>query len=216
MKLIKTGIAGLDEFLKGGLPPRVILLLGVPGSGNELFAQQVAYTNAKQNPVTYFTVNKTRGFLKDDMISNGWNITESEENGRWKYIKLKKTGDLSSIVVNEIKQHRSVVVDSLSELLLTRKIEEVVDLITAMVHANMGNQEFHLVLLTQGMQDQKIQTAMEHLAEGVITFNTDWEAESTSRNLLIRKMRGTLISARKLPYTIGKRGFVIETATRIT
>ena len=210
MKLIKTGIAGLDEFL------RVILLLGVPGSGNEIFAQQVAYMQAKQTPVTYFTVNKTPRFLKDDLICNGWDITESEENGRWKFIKLEKTGELSNTVVNEIKRHRSVVVDSLSELLLTRKIEEVVSLLTAMVHENMGTQEFHLALLTQGMQDQKTQTAMEHLAEGVITFNTDWEAESTSRNLLIRKMRGTLISARKLPYTIGKKGFVIETATRIT
>jgi hypothetical protein len=29
-------------------------------------------------------------------------------------------------------------------------------------------------------------------------------------------MRGTLIPTRRLPYNIGKKGFIIETATRIT
>jgi KaiC/GvpD/RAD55 family RecA-like ATPase len=42
MKLIKTGIAGLDEFLTGGLPPKIILLTGLPGSGNEIFARHIA------------------------------------------------------------------------------------------------------------------------------------------------------------------------------
>ena len=57
MKLLKTGIAGLDEFLTGGLPPKILLLVGLPGAGNEVFARQIAYTRAKQIGITYFTVN---------------------------------------------------------------------------------------------------------------------------------------------------------------
>ena len=38
MKPVKTFIAGLDEFLMGGLPPKIILLSGSPGAGNEVFA----------------------------------------------------------------------------------------------------------------------------------------------------------------------------------
>ena len=85
-----------------------------------------------------------------------------------------------------------------------------------MMHENRERQEYHLVLLTQGMQDKKIETTMEHFAEGVITFNTTWNADSTSRNLVIKKMRGMLVPTRRLPYAIGKKGFIIETATRIT
>ena len=59
MKLVKTGIAGLDEFLTGGLPPKVLLLSGLPGAGNEIFAREVAYTRSKQVGITYFTVNAT-------------------------------------------------------------------------------------------------------------------------------------------------------------
>ena len=85
MKLIKTGIAGLDEFLQGGLPPKVILLSGLPGSGNEVFVRQTAYTRAKQTGVTYFTVKSDPEFVKEEMSSHGWNVTPLEKKGMWKF-----------------------------------------------------------------------------------------------------------------------------------
>ena len=85
-----------------------------------------------------------------------------------------------------------------------------------MVQENMKRRRYHLVLLTEGMQDEKIETTMEYFAEGVIAFNTEWSAEAVSKNLVIKKMSGTVVPTRRLPYTIGKKGFIIETATRIT
>ena len=216
MRLLKTGIAGLDEFLLGGLPPRVLLLLGLPGSGNEVFARQIAYTRAKQTGVTYFTVNRTPEFVKDDMSTYGWDTTQLEKNGAWKFINLTNTNQIVDTVTREIKQRRAVVVDSLSELLITRKIEDAVNLLTNMTMENREGEECHFVLLTEGMQDKKTETTMEHFAEGVIIFNTTWTADSTTRNIMIKKMRGTLIPTRRLPYNIGKKGFIIETAIRIT
>jgi KaiC/GvpD/RAD55 family RecA-like ATPase len=101
-------------------------------------------------------------------------------------------------------------------LLLTRKIEEAINLLTAMSRQNKNSEEYHLLLLTEGMQDQKAETAMQHFAEGVIIFNTAWTTDTTHRDILIKKMKGTFVPERRLPYTIGKRGFLIETATRIT
>jgi len=216
MRLLKTGIAGLDEFLLGGLPPRVLLLLGLPGSGNEVFARQSAYARAKQGGVTYFTVNRVPEFVKDDMSAYGWDVTPLEKTGAWKFINLTNANQIVDTVTREIKKHRSVVVDSLSELLITHKIEEAVNLLTAMTTENREGEECHFVLLTEGMQDKKVETTMEHFAEGVIIFNTTWTADSTNRNIMIKKMRGTLIPTRRLPYNIGKKGFIIETATRIT
>ena len=72
MKLVKTGIAGLDEFLTGGLPPTVFLLTGLPGAGNEVFARQIAFTRAKQVGVTYFTVNSSADSVRDYMAVYGW------------------------------------------------------------------------------------------------------------------------------------------------
>jgi KaiC/GvpD/RAD55 family RecA-like ATPase len=216
MKLVKTGIAGLDEFLQGGLPSRVLLLLGLPGSGNEIFARQTAYERAKQNAVTYFTVNAAPEFVKDDMASYGWDTTQLEETGAWKFINLTKATSIVNTVAREVKERRCVVVDSLSELLITHKVKNAVDLLTALAVENRKGEEFHLMLLTEGMQDKKIETTMEHFAEGVIFFDTNWITDSTNRNLLIKKMRGTITPSRKLSYKIGKKGFVIETAIRIT
>ena len=216
MKLIKTGIAGLDEFLTGGLPPKILLLTGVPGSGNEIFARQIAYFRAKQIGITYFTVNTTADSVREDVAAYSWDITPLETSENWKFKTLTKTANLQETIIEEMKQHRSIIIDSLSELLLTRKVEEVINLLTAMSRQNKDTEEYHLLLLTEGMQDPEAETAMQHFAEGVIVFTTTWTTDTTHRDILMKKMKGTFIPTRRLPYTIGKKGFLIETATRIT
>jgi flagellar protein FlaH len=216
MKLLKTGIAGLDEFLQGGLPPRVLLLPGTPGSGNDVFARQVAFTRANQGKITYFTVNETSDCVREDMASYGWDTTPLEASDNWRFKNLTKTGSLVDPIVAQMEERRSIVVDSLSELLLTRKLDELVNLLTIMSRQNKQCQEYHLLLLTEGMHDQHAETTLQHFAEGVIVFTSSLVADSTQRHVIIKKMRGTLVPTRRLPYSIGKRGFVIETAIRIS
>jgi KaiC/GvpD/RAD55 family RecA-like ATPase len=216
MKLIKTGVAGLDEFLTGGLPPKILLLSGVPGSGNEIFARQIAYSRAKDIGITYFTVNTIAESVREEMATYNWDTAQLETAGNWKFKTLTKTTNLQQIIIEEMKQHRTIIIDSLSELLLTRKTEEAINLLTAMSHQNKDTEEYHLLLLTEGMQEQKAETAMQHFAEGVIVFTTTWTADVTHRDILIKKMKGTFVPSRRLPYSFGKRGFLIETATRIT
>jgi KaiC/GvpD/RAD55 family RecA-like ATPase len=216
MKLVKTGIAGLDEFLTGGLPPKILLLTGLPGSGNEVFARQVAYARAKQIGVTYFTVNVTSDNVKEDMAAYNWDIAPLEASGSWKFETLAKSDNLVETIIDEMREHRTIIIDSLSEVLLSRKIEEAINLLTAMSRQNKDSEEYHLLLLTEGMQDSKAETAMQHFADGVILFNTTWTSDSTHRDIMVKKMKGTFVPSRSLPYTIGKKGFLIETATRIT
>ena len=146
----------------------------------------------------------------------GWDIAPLEAEGNWKFQTLTKTSSLHENVVEEIKRGRTVIIDSFSEILLTRKVAEVVSLISEMSLENKDGDKFHLLLLTEGMQDQRAETAMQHFAEGVIIFNTTWTSDVTHRDILIKKMKGAFIPSRKLPYSITKKGFVIETATRIT
>ena len=215
MKMIKTGISSLDWFLGGGLPSRVILLSGIPGSGNEVFARQIAYYRTKNNDVTYFTVNSTSDYVKEDMAANDLDISELEKRGTWKFYDIKKNQSLIDAVIGEMKKNRTVIVDSLSELLLTHKVEDVISLITAMSVQNKDCEEYHLLLLTEGMQNQQTEIMMQHFAEGVIAFNTSWTANSTIRQIIIKKMRGTTVPVRRIQYNIEKKGFVIETTTRI-
>ena len=218
MKTLKTGIAGLDEFLLGGLPPKIILLTGSPGSGNEIFARQVLFNRVKNCPVTYFTVNATSESIREDMAAYGWDTAPFEETGAWKFKSLKNTTAtaLPDVVLDEMKQSRTVAIDSASELLLVHKIKDIANLVTAMTYQNRSSEQFHLLLVAEGMQDSQAETTMNHFAEGSIYFALTWSADTTMRHLIIRKMSGTIIPTRRLTYTLGRKGFIIETATRIT
>jgi KaiC/GvpD/RAD55 family RecA-like ATPase len=115
-----------------------------------------------------------------------------------------------------MEQSRTVVIDSISELLLVHKTQEIADLLTSMTHQNRKSLNYHLLLLTEGMQDAQAEATMNHFAEGSINFALNWAADMTMRHLIIRKMSGTIIPTRRLTYTLGRKGFIIETATRIT
>ena len=115
-----------------------------------------------------------------------------------------------------MENSRIVAIDSISELLLVYKAKEIVNLLTAMTNENSKSQNFHFLLLTEGMQDQQAEVTMYHFAEGAINFALNWAADSTMRQLVVRKMSGTVIPTRRLTYTLGRRGFIIETATRIS
>jgi KaiC/GvpD/RAD55 family RecA-like ATPase len=222
MKPIKTGIAGLDEFLLGGLPPKVILVSGSPGSGNEVFARQALFNKLKQGTetgaVTYFTVNVSAESVREDMAAYGWDTTPLEEEGTWKFKSLQNetANSLPAAVLEEMKKCRTIAIDSVSELLLTHKTKELATLITSMTHQNRKSHDYHLLLLTEGMQDSQAETTMNHFAEGSINFALTWTADSTMRHLIIRKLSGTIIPTRRLNYTLGRKGIIIETATRIT
>jgi KaiC/GvpD/RAD55 family RecA-like ATPase len=216
MKQWKTGISGLNEFLQGGLPSNVFILIGPLGSGIEVFARQIAYTGVEQSGVTYCTVARTAESVREEMATYGWDILSLEKAETWKFLNLSQVTSISPLILNEMKQNRRIVVDSLSELLLTHKLEEVIELINAMTAQNIEAQELHFLLLTEGMHDSKVETSLQHFADGIISFSLNWEAETSSRRMMLNKMRGGIIPIRSLPYIIRKNGFIIETAIRIT
>jgi hypothetical protein len=85
-----------------------------------------------------------------------------------------------------------------------------------MTNQNIQSPNFHFLLVTETMQDQQSETTMNHYSEGSINLALSWSADSTMRHLIIRKMSGTIVPTRRLTYTLGRRGFIIETATRIS
>ena len=87
----------------------------------------------------------------------------------------------SKAVLEEMEQSRTVAIDSVSELLLIHKIKEIANLLTSMTHQNRKSLNFHLLLLTEGMQDPQADATMNHFAEGSINFALNWSADSTMR-----------------------------------
>lgn len=212
-----VGLVGLDGFLRGGLPHGVVLLLGSPDKGHEIFARQVALFRSKEIGVTYFTVSKTQEAIRANMSTYNLDVTSQEKTGRWKFINLDKNwGSIKTAIITEMKLNRCVVLDSLSELLLYHNIKNISDLVIAMSNQNNETKELHFILMTRGMQDSKIEITLQHFADGVINFEALWRTEDLARNFMIQKMLGSTVPIQRVPYSIDERGFTIETSTRIT
>src|SRR5512140_2411970 len=55
--LIRTGVAGLDKVLRGGIPQyAVVVVAGKPGSGKTILCQEILFSNASPDrPCVYLT-----------------------------------------------------------------------------------------------------------------------------------------------------------------
>jgi circadian clock protein KaiC len=131
-----TGISGLDEILRGGLPAgRLYLLEGKPGSGKTTAALQFLMEGVKQGePALYITLSETSEELVAVAASHGWSLdgielfelaqaidalgagTEQTLLHAWE-VELTATVQLITERVEKI-QARRVVFDSLSEMRL--------------------------------------------------------------------------------------------------
>jgi KaiC/GvpD/RAD55 family RecA-like ATPase len=88
MDRVTSGIKGLDEILKGGLPKgRTILVVGSPGSGKTTFAVQFLVGGAKSGePGLYVSLDEKPERVKADLASFGWKLDSLEEAGKLTFI----------------------------------------------------------------------------------------------------------------------------------
>src|SRR5215510_8376544 len=133
---VSTGIAGLDDILRGGFTPnRLYLLEGVPGSGKTTLALQFLLAGVKRGErVLYVTLSETEIELREVASSHGWaldniNIRElvaSEESLRpdEQYTMFHPSevelNETTKTILADVEQNKPayVVFDSLSELRL--------------------------------------------------------------------------------------------------
>jgi circadian clock protein KaiC len=75
----KTGIAGLDEILSGGLSRgNIFLLEGEPGAGKTTVALQILMSGAEDGERgLYITLSETEKELRSGAASHGWSLAEA-------------------------------------------------------------------------------------------------------------------------------------------
>lgn len=219
MESLKTGIAGFDELLGGGLPQgSVVLLHGVPGFGSTTFAYHISYNRVSdKKPLTYFLVKRLASDVEDELAVFKWKINRFKRSGLWRFVEdVKSANKLKSLVEESMAEGRWTVIDSLSDLLLSEDALNVVELLSSMSSCARRFGGLHLALLTEGMHNPRVETAMQHFADGVITFGFEsGREEGVTRRLRVRKMRRKIVSPVPIPFSVGEHGIVIKTAIRI-
>ncbi|MFN2508350.1 MAG: ATPase domain-containing protein [Chthoniobacterales bacterium] len=219
---IATGIAGLDNILGGGLPPRrMYLIQGLPGCGKTTLALQFLLTGAAAGEkVLYISLSETREEVEEVARSHGWNLRGIEivemsvidqqlaahsQNTLFhtSEVELSETTKVLFEAVDRVKPTR-VAFDSLSELRLLSQTPLRYRRQILTFKQYLAGRNCTTLLLDDSMAPNCDDHVLS-LAHGVISLEQlAPEYGGERRRLNVRKVRGSV-------YRGGNHDFVIET-----
>ena len=202
--LVKTGIAGLDGILNGGIPRgNVILLEGAIGVGKTTLGVEFVYRGASQfdepGVIVVFEVSPDK--IMRDALGFGWDIREMERKNRLKIVFTTR-----EVLRQELQQADSVLLEEAAKIGARRIF---IDGVGRLVGSSNGTPEsrsaFHV--LTEGLQRENLTAVLaveasalngnhapslpeESIADTVIRLKMEDSQRAVHRSIEIVKSRG--------------------------
>ncbi|MDB4976340.1 MAG: Protein kinase [Myxococcaceae bacterium] len=204
LKLLTTGVPGLDAVLGGGLPEYSFnLLAGAPGCGKTTLVHQLTFANATaERPAIYFTVVGEPP-LKMLRYQQQMAFFDPEKAGTViRFVDLSQhvlTGDLN-MVLDKIVQHVEemnpaiVVVDSFRTVLRSQRPQAPGELelqgFLQRLALLLTSWQVTSFLVGEYVEDEIKDNPVFTVADGIIWLSQHRERSSAVRKLDIVKMRG--------------------------
>lgn len=241
MKVVSTGILGLDEMVRGGFPEnRIILVRGGPGAGKTIFSFQFLVEGAKKGEQgIYVTLEEPLNLIKSNMKPFGWDLETFEKKG---FLKLIDESGQIFISFTPNRYDRGS-----SNLLITRILEKikqeveklgakrlVIDPITsAIIHqrfpADKRREISELIKALRNLKCTSIITSEatsyiperdffveEYLADGAVILSKTLRDFNVIKTVRIEKMRGVKHDDQPRRYDITERGLVVYHTEPVT
>lgn len=201
--LVKTGIAGLDNILSGGIPRgNVILVEGSIGAGKTTMGVEFVYRGASQfdepGIIVLFEVAPDK--VMRDALCFGWDLQKLEREH-----KLKIVFTTRDVLRQELQQADSVLLDEAARIGARRIFIDGVARLVGVEGTPDSRSAFHV--LTEGLQRENL-TAMlaveaaaitgnaalslpeESIADTVIRLRMEDNQRATVRSIEVVKSRG--------------------------
>jgi circadian clock protein KaiC len=211
--VVSTGIPGLDEILRGGLPAsNLYMLQGAPGSGKTTAALQFLRAGVEAGEsCIYISLSQTAAELEAIAISHGWTlegihveelstsgaVNEADEQSIFHTSDLRLDQTRKAIEA-AIQQHkpRRLVYDSLLEIRLITGDSPRFRRELIAFKSFLAKQNVVAVLLdTQTSSQDRSGEEVEGLAHGVIRFDKSLEDYGgVRRRVEVSKMRGVPVA----------------------
>lgn len=219
MERLSTGNDRLDTILGGGLVLNSItLLVGAPGSGKTLLAEQCVFTNASvERPALYLS---TVSEPLDKLLRYGQSLRffDSEQVGRSVFYdglgSALDEGGLSGVIEQIdtlLKEHRPgvLVIDSFkalkafadSEAHFRRFLHELAGRLTALAISTIWVGEYSV--------EDTIASPEFAVADAVIDLTTKRTGERSMRYLSVLKLRGSAFASGEHSYRLSSNGLTV-------
>lgn len=210
---VTTGVAGLDEILRGGLPPsNLYMMQGAPGAGKTTAALQFLRAGVENGErCIYVSLSQTSAELESIADSHGWSLegirveelasSEAVHGGADQTIfqtaelRLDETRQAIERAIDEYRPHR-LVYDSLLEIRLItgdtpRFRRELLGFKSFLAQRNIVG----LLLDTQSGEGVTRGEEVEGIAHGVIRLDKSLEDYGPIRRRIeVSKMRGVPVA----------------------
>lgn len=219
--MVKTGIAGLDEILGGGIPERsVVVLQGGPGTGKTIFGLQFLHEGIlRDEPGIFITTDEPPARIYSIMQQFGWNPKEgnyltiidsfSSNFGRasGEHV-IKDIGDANELIdtiVTTIKNSsaKRLVVDNFTSISIGKPVSPRILLLNIKRITNALNCTALIIV----NQEEK---TIEHVADGLIKLFIDDRADEIKRVMYVVKMRGVAFKLKKHIFEIEENGLKLK------
>jgi len=216
--MIKSGVPGLDEILKGGfIEGSSIAVAGGPGCGKSIFSLQFLYEGCKNNePCLYIITDDTIDGVKREAKSIGLDFDPFEKKGIITFLKEEPRKPLSIAAPLEIirqKKIKRVVLDNIALFEFSASSEP--EFRRSFMHflSAMKETKVTLVVITQAKASD---TGMEHqpedfLFDGLILLTKIRKGSTFERCIMVIKMRSQEHLLDIFPFKIAKGGITVYT-----
>jgi len=227
MKLLSTGVKGLDDMLGGGIPEgKIILVCGGTGTGKTIFSMQVLLQALSRGEVCVFTtLEEPMPSIRQNLLALGWNLSEWEKKGLLRCLDFRMVPTSSLAKDREAGDYQLSTSEILTVIDATRAKMVAIDPLTSLIiqEARSGRKRFLIgeffeslrklgctVIVTSETSPHEGDFYMEQfLADGVILLGKDVRDYQLVKTLRIDKMRGLAYDEQPRRYTITDRGFQV-------
>jgi KaiC/GvpD/RAD55 family RecA-like ATPase len=235
MNRAKTGIAGFDDLIGGGLiEGSTVLLSGGTGSGKTIFGLQFLFNGASNyaEPGVYVTLETRPNDLRLEALQFGWDFDQLEKNKSLIIIDaasskaglptsekyaLRRGFDIGSLAeeiyraIDEVKARR-LVFDCVSALCMKFDDPSEVRNELFRISALLRELKVTSLLISETIEPTSLSRAgvEQFVTQGLISLNLTETNGVLKRNMLVWKMRQTSHSMKKHAFTIGKSGIEVE------
>ena len=201
--LVKTGVAGLDDILSGGIPRgNVILLEGAIGVGKTTLGVEFVYRGASQfnepGVIVVFEVSPDK--ITRDALRLGWDLGKLERENRLKIVFTTR-----DVLRQELQQADSVLLEEAAKIGARRIFIDGVGRLVGSNGTPESRSVFHV--LTEGLQRENLTAILaveasayngnshsslpeESIADTVIRLKMEDSQRAVNRSIEIVKSRG--------------------------